>query len=134
MEIILHESADLNLVSKKVIYVNPPEQEGDDVHGRMETLLRSSHKTPEQFQAEVLDRIVAFSQANAEKIATVLVSTDGEEVKVIFGIISGYLSEFSDAVTDLGFAMSDSGWPSDVMEFPSPDLATLIDFSHFEMD
>lgn len=134
MDSIFHEDTGLHPVSKKCIFVNPPEQDGDDVAGRMERMLRSSKKTPEQFQTEIVDRIVAFSQRYAEKIATVLVSTDGEEVKVVFGIIGGHQSEFFDAVSDLGFDLSDAGWLTNCMEFPSDNVAQLIDFSHFEMD
>ncbi len=132
MELIIRPGTDVSAAPIGTIYVNPPESEDDDFERRMNALLKRLGKTPEEFQKEIVDQIVAFSQLYSDQITSVLISIQEEEVKVIFGI-RRYVREFTDAVTDLDFLFVDTGWVASVMEFPlGHHLPQLIKFSHFE--
>lgn len=134
MDIQRYAGADVHPKSTKMIYVNPPETGDDDPIARMDAFLRFAGKTAEQFEEEVVAKIVELAQSHQEDIAAVLLSAQDRELKVIFGVICGILSDFTDTVTDLEWNLAERGWPVSALEFPSGDVAQLIDFSHFDMD
>ncbi|TSC79531.1 MAG: hypothetical protein G01um101425_462 [Candidatus Peregrinibacteria bacterium Gr01-1014_25] len=95
--------------------------------------LRNAGKTMEQFELEVVGRVLAFCEIHAERISACLLHMPIDRVQLIVGTPEAFDFELGDCETLLELEIFGDGWETfDVHQLPAnPTNEALVQFSLF---